>query len=178
MIPELGHQGTDLVGRDGRGQVRRELPEEQLLLVREGRAARRAIEGDMVAEAGDRIDVDHAEQLTDVVTCAKPAQPGGGLHVDGHGGARAGVYQADGDVVVADRFPVLDIVLFEVEQVCAVLHRHAVDQRRAAPPGTLERHQLLQTFQRGAMETLQGLVARQPVDVQHGGAERREQGCG
>lgn len=132
----------------------------------------------MVAEAGDRIDVDHAEQLTDVVTRAKPAKPGGGLHVDGHGGARAGVYQADGDVVVTDRFPVLDIVLFEVEQVCAVLHRHAVDQRRAAPPGTLERHQLLQTFQRGAMETLQGLVARQPVDVQHGGAERREQGCG
>lgn len=87
-----GHQGTDLAGQGGRGQVHRELPEKQFLLFRGEQATRRAIEGNMITETGGRVDVDHTEQLTDVVTRTKSTQPDGGLHVDGHDDARVNMY--------------------------------------------------------------------------------------
>ncbi|MDT4847704.1 hypothetical protein FQZ97_817710 [compost metagenome] len=175
----LGHQGTDLVGRDGGGQVPHQLVQQQLLQGGEGGGGWRAVEREVVHQAGLRVCMDHAEELAEAVALAQPFQARRAVGaVDDHRLAGGGADQVDGDVLVADRLPVVEVVRRQVEQVRAVLFRHTVDHRGAAPPGLVEGQQLLQSRQRQRVEAFDGPVPGQALEFQHGVAERLQQGGG
>ena len=169
-----GHQGADLVCRDRRHQMQHQVIEQLAILhVERGRSGL-AVERQVVAEVGLRVDMDHTQQFTQAVALPQPIQGaavGGVAHIDNYCLARRGMHPCNGNVQMADRLPVRQVVGWQLIEVAVVLLRQTVDDSRASPPGTVEGQQLADACQGMALEVFDVLMLGQALQVQGQGAE-------